>query len=82
MVYKKYHSIIHGKPGGGMIHFKWSDGRGIIIKNQNIDVYIILDDVDPILMYLLITSVSINFAFGMHFEKHGEENFAVKVILR
>lgn len=45
-------------------------------------IYILLDDVDLILMYLLITSVSINFAFGIHFEKHGEENLAVKVILR
>jgi len=45
-------------------------------------VYILLDDIEPILMYLLITSVAINFSFGMHFWKHGEENFAVKVILR
>jgi len=63
-----------------MKHFIWVDGRDII-KNQNIDVCIILDDVDPILMYLLITSVSINFVFGIHFEKHGEENFAEKLIL-
>lgn len=40
---------------------------------------ILLDDIDPILMYLLITSVSINFAFGIHFEEHGEENLTVKV---
>jgi len=45
-------------------------------------VYILLDDIDPILMYLLITSVSINFAFGIHFEEHGEENLTVKENLK
>lgn len=81
-MYKKYHSIIDGQPGGRMINVIWRNSSGIIIKNQNKDVYFILDDVDPILMYLLITSVSINFVFGIHFEKQGEENFAVKIILR
>lgn len=71
-----------GQPCGRMINVIWRDSSGIIIKNQNKDVYIILDDDDPILMYLLIISVSINFAFGIHFEKQGEENFAVRIILR
>jgi len=82
MVYKKYHCIIDKPSGGRMINFIMWGSRGIIIKNQNIYVYIILDDVDSILMYLLIVFVSINFLFGIDFEKHGEEKFAVKVILR
>lgn len=38
--------------------------------------HILLDDIDPILMYLLITSVSINLLEGINSATLGEENSA------
>lgn len=41
--------------------------------------HILLDDIDPILMYLLITSVSINLLEGINSATLGEENSAANL---